>query len=69
MIQRSADASVRQPRTGFSWGFVLTTVLAVFLLGGFVGSLFASRRLNRPRASIYDVIRQRIEQERVGAPA
>ena len=64
----TADASVPQPPTGFSWGFVLTLVLAVFLLGGFVGSLFASRRLNRPRASIYDVIRQRIEQERTGAP-
>ena len=65
----TTDASVPQPPTGFSWSFVLTMVLAVFLLGGFVGSLFASRRLNRPRASIYDVIRQRIEQERTGAPA
>jgi len=64
----TADASVPRPPTGFSWGLVLTMVLAVFLLGGFVGSLFASRRLNRPRASIYDVIRQRIEQERAGAP-
>jgi len=65
----TTSASVPPPPRGFSWGFVLTMVLAVFLLGGFVGSLFASRRLNRPRASIYDVIRQRIEQERVGAPA
>jgi hypothetical protein len=64
----TADAAVPRPSTGFSWGFVLTLVLAVFLLGGFVGSLFASRRLNRPRASIYDVIRQRIELERTGAP-
>jgi len=65
----TANAAVPLPATGFSWGFVLTLVLAVFLLGGFVGSLFASRRLNRPRASIYDVIRQRIELERTGAPA
>jgi len=55
--------------SGFSWGFLLTIVLAVFVLGGFVGNLVASRRLNRPRGSIYDVIRHRIEQERAGAPA
>ncbi len=65
----TSEALVRAAASGFSWGLLLTMVLAVFLLGGFVGSLVASRRLSRPRGSIYDVIRQRIEQERSGAVA
>lgn len=62
-VARAAETGGGQ---GSSIGATVLIVLAALLfMGTFFGALFASRRRPR-RPSIYDAIRERLEQERAG---
>ena len=70
---RGERASIRRslaapPSEGLTWGTVVTAIIVALLAGGFVGSLFASRRRPAPRLSVYGTVQRRLDEERVRRP-
>ncbi len=53
--------------SGLTWGTVGAYVVLALLAGGFVGNLFASKRRQPARPSVYAAIQRRMDQE--GKPA
>lgn len=49
---------------GFTWGTIVTAVAVALFAGGFVGSVFASRRRPPPKPSIYSTVQRRLDEER-----
>ena len=43
---------------------MLATLAVIVLVGALAGNLYAQKRRARPRPSVYDVIRRRLEGER-----
>ena len=43
---------------------VLAALAVIVLVGAVAGNLYAQKRRARPRESVYDVIRRRLESER-----
>jgi hypothetical protein len=54
------------PKGGFSWGDLALAAAAALFVGAFVGNLFGNRRSAPPKVAVYDVLRRRIDMEKVG---
>ncbi|MGQ0671003.1 MAG: hypothetical protein ACT4PO_15295 [Actinomycetota bacterium] len=58
LVSREADEG------GFTWGTIVTAVAVALFAGGFVGSVFASRRRPPTKLSIYSTVQRRLDEER-----
>jgi len=50
--------------SGITWGTVVALIAAALFAGGFVGNLFASKRRQPARGSVYDAVQRRLESDR-----
>ena len=73
LVARGFDVTHTQPialtapvhsTSGFSWGTLAAAIAGALFAGGFIGSLFASRRRRPVRPSIYATVQRRLEEER-----
>ena len=55
--------------SGITWGTVVALIAAALFAGGFVGNMFASKRRQPARGSVYDAVQRRLESERAGKRA
>ncbi len=65
----------RGPRTlaepeggGITWGTVVALIAAALFAGGFVGNMFASKRRPPARASVYDAVQRRLDDQAGSRP-
>jgi hypothetical protein len=49
-----------------SWEALALAAAVALFVGGFLGNFIAARRLARPKVSVYDAIRKRIDAEKAG---
>ena len=52
--------------SGITWGTVVALIAAALFAGGFVGNMFASKRRQPARGSVYDAVQRRLESDRAG---
>jgi hypothetical protein len=52
--------------SGITWGMVVALIAAALFAGGFVGNMFASKRRQPARGSVYDAVKRRLESDRAG---
>jgi hypothetical protein len=50
--------------SSITWTTVVALIAAALFAGGFVGNLFASKRRQPARSSVYDAVQRRIESDR-----
>ena len=50
--------------SGFPWGTLILAVITALLIGGYVGNRVATKRLARPRISVYGIIEGRLKEGR-----
>jgi hypothetical protein len=60
-LHRNEEAAQDAPMEG-----LLAALALIVLVGAVVGNLYAQKRRARPRVSVYDAIRTRLEAERAG---
>ena len=54
--------------TGFSWGTLVVAALVALLAGGFLGSVFQSKRRPPQRLSVYGAVQRGLDRERSAQP-
>lgn len=64
---RSGGRGPKMPGVS-GWGLFVAIVAGLLLASAFLGNLFASRRRRRPRISVYETIRRRLESDRDRGP-
>jgi hypothetical protein len=52
-------------KDGLTWGTLVVAVLLAVFVGGFIGTVFTSRRRRPPPFSVYDAVRRRMAEEAV----
>jgi hypothetical protein len=52
--------------SGITWGTVVALIAAALFAGGFVGNMFASKRRQPARGSVYDAVQRRLDSDRAG---